>query len=109
MTEFIGQGMAVIALNRFKARYAGQDEFATAAKTGEEVGRNAVDDDDLVGVDDVFIQLQRCAQLGCAAVDEGRIHAVVLIGLDAVDDVLTADGDVFFRRLGRWEPWEKTM
>lgn len=90
----------MIALNRFKAGYAGQDEFAAAAETGEEVGRNPVDDDDLVGVDDMFIQLQRCAQLGRAAVDEGRVHTVMLIGLDAVDDFLTADGDVFFRRLG---------
>ena len=62
--------MTVIALNRFKAGYAGQDEFAAAAETGEEVGRNPVDDDDPVGVDDMFIQLQRSAQLGRAAVDE---------------------------------------
>lgn len=90
----------MIALNRFKAGYAGQNELAAAAETGEEVGRNPVDDDDLVGVDDVFIQLQRRTQLGRAAVDEGRVHTVMLIGLDAVDDFLTADGDVFFRRLG---------
>ena len=57
VTEFVGQGMAVIALNRFEAGYAGQDELAAAAETGKEVGRNPVDDDDLVGVDDVFIQL----------------------------------------------------
>lgn len=53
-----------IVLNRFKAGYAGQDELAAAAETGEEVGRNPVDDDDLASASiNVFIQLQRRAQL----------------------------------------------
>lgn len=64
------------------------------------MGRNAIDDDDFVGVDNVFVEFQRRAELGRAAVDEGRVHAVMLIGLDAADDFFTADADVFFRRLG---------
>ena len=90
----------MVALDRFKAGDARQDELAAAAVTGKEMGRNAVDDDDFVGVDDVFIEFQWCAELGRTEVDESRIHAVVLIGLDAADDFFAADEDVFFRRLG---------
>lgn len=100
MTKFVSQSVAVVALDRFETGNAGQDEFAAAAVTGEEVGRNAIDDDDFVGVDNVFVEFQRRAELGRAAVDEGRVHAVMLIGFDAADDFFTADADVFFRRLG---------
>jgi len=100
VTKFVSQSVAVVALDRFETGNAGQDEFAAAAVTGEEMGRNAIDDDDFVGVDNVFVEFQRRAELGRAAVDEGRVHAVMLIGLDAADDFFTADADVFFRRLG---------
>ena len=99
----------MVALDRFKTGDARQDELAAAAVTGKEMGRNAVDDDDFVGVDDVFIEFQWCAELGRTEVDESRIHAVVLIGLDAADDFFAADEDVFFRRLGAVRAWAKTM
>ena len=37
----------MVALDRFKTGDARQDELAAAAVTGKEMGRNAVDDDDL--------------------------------------------------------------
>ena len=80
----------MVALDRFKTGDARQDELAAAAVTGKEMGRNAVDDDNFVGVDDVFIEFQWCAELGRTEVDESRIHAVVLIGLDAADDFFAA-------------------
>ena len=91
--------MAVVALDRFETGNAGQDELAAAAVTGKEMGRNTVDDDDFIGVDDVFIEFQRCAEFRRAKVDEGRIHAIVLISLDTADDFFATDDDVFFRCL----------
>ena len=59
VTKFVSQSVAVVALDRFETGNAGQDEFAAAAVTGEEMGRNAIDDDDFVGVDNVFVEFQR--------------------------------------------------
>ena len=96
----VGQGVAMVFLNGVPARHTGEDQLAAAAVTGEQVGRDAVDDDDLVRGDDVLVEHDLRAQLRRAHAGQlVVVAAVVLVHLDALRDFLTDDADILFRRL----------
>ena len=98
--EFSAQRIAVVDLNGFITSNARENQLSAAAVACEEVGGDAVDDDDLVSIDCMLIDPDRSAQLRIADMDEFvLVLAVMLVQLDAGSDFLADDADIFLRRL----------
>ena len=98
--EFSAQRIAVIDLNGFITGNARENQLSAAAVACEEVGGDAVDDDDLVSIDCMLIDPDRSAQLRIADMDEFvLVFAVMLVQLDTGSDFLADDADIFFRCL----------
>ena len=98
--EFFTESVAVVDLDGLISGNAREEQFAAAAVACEEVRGDAIDDDDLIRFDSVFVQPDRSASLGIADVDEFiHVFAVMLVELYAVGQLFANDSDIFFRGL----------
>ena len=103
--EGFRQGHGVVAHDRFITGNARQDGFAAAAKPGHRMEGHGTGQDDLVGLDDVRIEIDVIAIGGRPDFGQlGGIAAVMADDLYALDHVCTADDGIFFRRMGPMRP-----
>ena len=99
--DFLVQAEGVVALDAFIGADARHDRLATAAEPGHQVIDDAAGQNDLVGFRHPAVDNDRHTVGSRTELDQiGLILAIMLVNLDPVADLFTADGDVF--RISQW-------